>query len=96
MRVVQQEGVTLWNTNGPGIQPVAELDLDPVESFEYVAGFLPVVCDDENELSESFRGALPTVSAGDFEVSAVIGFHAGDGLSPPVLVMSEREPITLD
>lgn len=93
---LSQEGVTLWHTNGPSIRSVAELDLDPGESFEYVAGFLPVVCDDEDELRESFRGALPAVSAGGFEVSAVIGFHAGDGLSQPVLVTSEREPITLD
>lgn len=67
-------GLVLWHSNGPMIAMAALVDLAPGTSMTYPASFTPVTCAVEDDSAGSFRGDLPQVAAGRYQVSAAIDF----------------------
>jgi hypothetical protein len=69
---LSQDGIVLWHSNGAMIDMATVVELAPGESLEYAASFVPVMCDVEDDLEESFRDDLPDAPAGEYQVSAAI------------------------
>ena len=69
---LSQDSVVLWHSNGPMIELARDVALAPGESIEYSAAFSPVVCDIEDDTTESFRSGLPAAPRGQYQVSAAI------------------------
>lgn len=95
-----QNGIVLWHSNGPMIQSLTMVDLEPGESMEYGALVTPVKCEVEDDAAESFRADLPALPAGAYELSALIDFSPDpsmptNGIPELDLVSGPRSTITL-
>jgi hypothetical protein len=77
---LSQDGVVLWHSNGAMIDMATVVDLAPGESMEYQASFVPVICDVEDDLADSFRDDLPEAPVGVYEVSALIDLSTDMGV----------------
>ena len=73
---LSQGGVVLWHSNGPMIMSAVLVDLAPGESLEYTASVTPVSCSVDDDLAEGFPEGLPSVPAGEYQLSALIDFNA--------------------
>lgn len=71
---LSQDGVVLWHSNGPMVASATIVDLEPGETLEYNAFFMPVSCGVEDDLAESFRSDLSVVSPGTYDLTAAIDF----------------------
>ncbi len=85
---LSQADTVLWHTTGPQVAMAVLVDLDPGESMEYPASFLPVACSPDEESTEegaeeentgSFGTDLPRLPAGEYRVSALIDVVLDDG-----------------
>ena len=74
---VSQQGMVLWHSNGPTIMLAKMVDLSPGQSMEYSASFTPVRCDAGDDNPEGFPDHLPSLGAGDYQVSALIEVNHG-------------------
>lgn len=87
-----RDGIVIWHSNGPMIELARDVSLDPGESMEYSASFVPVVCGVEDDEGESFRDDLPAAPSGEYEVSAAIDVM---GEFDALLVTGPAQTITL-
>ncbi len=95
---LSQDGVTLWHSNGPVDASAVVVDLDPGESMDFAASFIPVRCAPEDDALEQFRPDLPALPAGAYDLSAVIDFTS-DVPTPTTeidLIMGPRAPLVLE
>ncbi|MEO7005998.1 MAG: hypothetical protein ABI275_07395 [Terrimesophilobacter sp.] len=70
--MASQQGIVLWHSNGPTILLAKTVDLAPGQSVEYPASFTPVRCAAGDDTAEGFPNHLPSLGAGDYQVSALI------------------------
>jgi hypothetical protein len=95
---LSKDGTVLWHSNGPTVMTVATVDLAPGASMSYPATFSPVRCSVDDDLAEGFPADLPSVDAGDYDVSAAIDVVRTDAAGTVLsndLVTSPTAPITL-
>ena len=89
------DGTVLWHSNGPTLQMVVVVDLDPGEALSYATSFQPVRCSPEDDASgEAFPPGLPAVDPGAYQLSAAIDLLPADG-SPTRLITGPATGITL-
>lgn len=94
--IVSRDGITVWHSHGAMITEVAEVSLDPGESYFYDAYFTPVECEPEDEADGQFRDNLPLLAAGTYELSAKLTFVSNVGTAgESILVGSQAAPIEL-
>jgi len=91
---LSRNGLVLWHSNGPMIAMAAIVDLEPGASMTYQAAFEPVSCTVEDDSAEAFSDDLPTVPAGDYQISAAIDFLPENGSAQ--LVTGGTSTIRLD
>ena len=61
---LSQDGITLWHSNGPVDASAVLVDLDPGESMDYAATFIPVRCAPEDDTLDQFPARPPRAPAG--------------------------------
>lgn len=71
---ISRDGVTVWHSNGPLDQAGRLIDLAPGESVDFAVSFTPVECSAPDEIGDGFRGELPALGPGTYEVSAFLAF----------------------
>jgi hypothetical protein len=91
---LSQDGIVLWHSNGPVDASAVVVDLEPGESLEYAASFVPVRCAVEDDAAESFRADLPAVEPGVYELSAAIDFSPTPSADVD-LVTGPRSTVTI-
>lgn len=87
---VSRQGIVLWHSNGPTTTLARMVDLSPGQSMDFPASFTPVRCDADNDTPEGFPDHLPSLDAGDYQISALIEVSHG---STKTLVGGE--PVTI-
>jgi hypothetical protein len=97
---LSQDGIVLWHSNGAVAASAVLVNLAPGESLEYAASFVPVRCEVDDDLAESFREGLPALPPGAYELSAALDFLPDalptDGSTPGLdLVTGPRSTIIL-
>jgi hypothetical protein len=75
---LSQDGRVLWHTNGPMILSLADISLEPGQSYSWPASFSPIRCADESAL-EADPATLPSVKPGLYQLSAAIDLTFADG-----------------
>ena len=70
--ILSKQGIVLWHSNGTMAAKAILVDLAPGASLTYRASFRPVACASEDEGRVSFRADLPSVGAGNYQVSAAL------------------------
>lgn len=71
---LSQDGTVLWHSNGPMTAEAEVIDLDPGETVEYSAFFVPVGCGVDDDLADTFRSDLSPVVPGTYDLTAAIDF----------------------
>jgi hypothetical protein len=89
---LSRDGTVVWHSNGPTILSIVDITLAPGESMTYPASFTPVVCDVEDDITESFRDTLPAASPGEYQLSAALDVSGDAGTE---LVTGPSSTITL-
>jgi hypothetical protein len=95
---VSSDGTVLWHSNGPMIMMAVVVDLAPGASMRYQASFTPVRCEAADDQAGGFRGDLPALPAGDYQISAAIDLSREASGSGPIiseLVVGPAQTITL-
>lgn len=75
---LSQDGRVHWHTSGPMILSLAEIALEPGQSYSWPASFIPVKCADDAEL-DADPATLPQVEPGLYQLSAAIDLTFADG-----------------
>lgn len=97
--ILSKDGIVRWHSNGAVAAMGVIVDLAPGASMTYQASFQPVTCTVEDEGTARFRGDLPLLAAGVYQVSATLDLRRqkadGSFLSPhlvtgPVSAVSLR------
>lgn len=89
------DGITVWHSGDTMLMLAVVVELEPGETVAYDAAITPVLCSEEDELSETFRDDLPALGSGVYELSAAIHLVPDDG-SGPQLVAGPAQTIILE
>ncbi|NEM90485.1 hypothetical protein [Galbitalea soli] len=90
---LSRDGRVLWHTPALSLPAPVSVTLAPGESHRFAARVRPVECGTEDDLRQSFRGTLPHVPPGRYDVSAALDVIV-DGRT--VLVTGPATAITID
>lgn len=69
---VSENGIVVWDTNGPTILSLATIELAPGQSVELPATATLVRCAPEDDALPEFRPDLPALASGEYALTAAI------------------------